>query len=167
MKNINRFIWFFAALLSSFASYAAGNAAGIEVSGGWIRASAPGQDQGGADLSIFSKQSATLVGASSPVCKTVQLHTMTNENGMMKMREVKTIDIPAGKRVNLRESGYHLMLMGLKAPFKEGETVPLTLSFKVGKQGVVKVKTTAEVGSLTATGPTSHDDEQMHMNMKM
>ena len=147
----------------SFASYAAD----IEVSGGWIRASAPGQDQGGADLSILSKQSATLVGASSPVCKTVQLHTMTNENGMMRMREVKAIELPAGKRVNLRESGYHLMLMGLKAPLKEGDTVPLTLSINVGNQGVIKVDATAEVTSLTATGATMHDDEHMHMHMKM
>lgn len=167
MGNLNRFILFAAAFLISFTSYAAIDKGGIEVSGGWIRATAPGQDQGGADLSIISKQSATLVGASSPVCKMVQLHTMTNENGMMRMREVKAIKIPAGKRVNLRESGYHLMLVGLKAPLKEGETVPLILSFKVGKQGVAKVETTAEVKSLTATGPTSHDDEQMHMHMKM
>jgi hypothetical protein len=163
MRNLNRFGWFAAALLISFASYAGD----IEVSGGWIRASAPGQDQGGADLSIISKQSATLVGASSPVCKTVQLHIMTNDNGMMRMREVKAIELPAGKRVNLRETGYHLMLMGLKAPLKEGDTVPLTLNIMVGKQGVIKVETTAEVKSLTATGATSYDDEHMQMHMKM
>lgn len=163
MRNPNRFGWFAAALLISFASYAGD----IEVREGWIRASAPGQDQGGADLSIISKQSATLVGASSPVCKTVQLHTMTNENGMMRMREVKEIELPAGKRVNLRESGYHLMLIGLKAPLKEGDTVPLTLSIKVGEQGVVKVETSAEVKSLTATVPQSDEHEHMHMDMKM
>jgi periplasmic copper chaperone A len=163
MRKLNRFAWLVAALLISFASYAGD----IEVSGGWIRATAPGQDQGGADLSIVSKRSATLVGATSPVCETVQLHSMTSENGMMRMREVKAIELPAGKRVNLRDSGYHLMLMGLKAPLKEGETVPLTLSIEVDKQGVMKVETTAEVRSLTATESTSHDDEHMHMDMKM
>jgi copper(I)-binding protein len=162
MRNLNRFGWFAAALLFSFASYAGD----IEVSGGWIRATAPGQDQGGADLSIISKQTAALVGANSPACKTVQLHTMTSEGGMMRMREVKAIELPAGKRVNLRESGYHLMLVGLKAPLKEGDTVPLTLSFMVGKLGVVKVETTAEVKSLTATEATSHDDEHMKMHMQ-
>jgi copper(I)-binding protein len=151
-----------AALLFSFA----GNAADIEVSGGWIRATAPGQDQGGADLSIISKQSATLVGASSPVCKVVQLHSMTSEGGMMRMREVKAIELPAGKRVNLRESGYHLMLIGLKAPLKEGETVPLTLNIMVGKQGMTKVETTADVKSLTTT-EAPHDDDHHHMDMKM
>jgi hypothetical protein len=164
MKFLPRLLLAFALVIGNIVAPAF--AGDIEVSGGWIRASAPGQDQGGVDLSIISKRSATLVGASSPVCKTAQLHMMTNENGMMKMREVKAIELPAGKRVNLRESGYHVMLLGLKAPLKEGEAVPLTLSIKVGKQGVIKVKTTAEVKSLTATGPTSHDDEHMHMKMQ-
>lgn len=158
MSNLNRFGWLVAALLVSFASYAGD----IEISGVWTRATAPGQDQAGVDLSITSKQPAILVGVSSPACKAVELHSMTTEGGMMRMREVKAIELPAGKRVNLSESGYHLMLNGLKAPLKEGETVPLTLNIKVGKQGVVKVETKAEVKSLTATEAESHDDEHMH-----
>jgi copper(I)-binding protein len=165
MRNLNRFGWLAAALLVSFASHAAGNTAGIETSGGWIRATAPGQDQAGADLSITSKQSATLVGASSPACRTVQLHTMTMEGGMMRMREVKAIELPAGKRVHLRKSGYHLMMIGLKAPLKEGETVPFTLSIRLGKQGVVKIKTSAKVTSLTSTEAPPDDHEPMHMKM--
>ena len=137
MSKLNRFGWLAAALLVSFASYAGD----IEISGAWTRATAPGQDQAGVDLSITSKQPATLVGVSSAACKTVELHSMTSENGMMKMREVKAIELPAGKRVNLRESGYHLMLTGLKAPLKAGESVPLTLNIKVANQGVLKVET--------------------------
>ena len=158
MSNLNRFGWLVAALLVSFASYAGD----IEISGVWTRATAPVQDQAGVDLSITSKQPAILVGVSSPACKAVELHSMTTEGGMMRMREVKAIELPAGKRVNLSESGYHLMLNGLKAPLKEGETVPLTLNIKVGKQGVVKVEAKAEVKSLTATEAESHDDEHMH-----
>ena len=161
MKNPIRYGCLVAALLISFASHAAD----IEVNGGWIRATAPGQDQGGADLSITSRQPATLVGAASPVCKAVQLHSMTSEGGMMRMREVKSIELPAGKRVNLRDNGYHLMLVGLNAPLKEGEKVPFTLSIKVGKQGIVKVKAEAEVKSLTAIEPASGDHG--HMDMKM
>lgn len=160
MSKLNRFGCLVAALLVSFASYAGD----IEISGAWTRATAPGQDQAGVDLSITSKQPATLVGVSSPACKTVELHSMTTEGGMMRMREVKAIELPAGKRVNLRKSGYHLMMNGLKAPLKEGETVPLTLNIKVGKHRVVKVETTAEVKSLTATEAESHDDEHMHMH---
>jgi copper(I)-binding protein len=169
MSKLNRFGCLAAALLASFASYsyAAGNTAGIVTSGGWIRATAPGQDQAGADLSITSKQSATLVGASSPACRAVQLHTMTMEGGMMRMRQVKKIELPAGKQVNLRKSGYHLMMIGLKAPLKEGETVPLTLSIKVGKQRVVKIRSKAEVKSLTATEAPSNDHEHMHMDKDM
>jgi copper(I)-binding protein len=161
MRNLNRLGWFAAALLISFAGYAGD----IETSGGWTRATAPGQDQAGVDLTITSKQTATLVGVSSPVAKSAALHSMVTEGGMMRMREVKAIELPAGKTVNLGESGYHLMLDGLKAPLKEGETVPLTLSIMVGKQGVIKVETTTEVKSLTATEAESHDDEHMHMHM--
>jgi copper(I)-binding protein len=168
MKNLNRFGWLAAALLVSFASYsyAAGNT-GIETSGGWIRATAPGQDQGGADLSITSKQSATLIGASSPACRAVQLHTMAMEGGMMRMRQVKAIELPAGKQVNLRKSGYHLMLIGLKAPLKEGETVPFTLSIRLGNHRVVKIKASAKVTSLTSTEAPPDDHEHMHMDKDM
>jgi periplasmic copper chaperone A len=162
MSKLNRFGWLAAALLVSFASYAGD----IEISVAWTRATAPGQDQAGVDLSITSKQAATLVGVSSPACKAVELHSMTSENGMMRMREVKTIELPAGKRVNLSESGYHLMLTGLSAPLREGETVPLTLSIKVANQSVVKVETKSEVKSLTATKPVSENDEHQHMQMQ-
>ena len=160
MRNLNRFSWLVAAFLISIACYASD----IEISGGWTRATAPGQDQAGVDLTIASKQAATLVGVSCPIAKSAALHSMATEGGMMRMREVKAIELPAGKTVNLGESGYHLMLDGLNAPLKEGETVPLTLSIMVGKQGVVKVETTVEVKSLTATEAESHDDEHMHMH---
>ena len=145
----------------------ASHAADIEIGGGWIRATAPGQDAAGADMTITSKHEATLIGASSPVCNAVQLHTMTNENGMMKMREVKAIELPAGKRVTLRESGYHLMLIGLKAPLKEGEVVPLTLNVEVPSQGVLKIDASAEVKSLTAAKPVSEGEEHHHIQMQM
>lgn len=163
MNKLNRFGWLMAALLVSFASYAGD----IEISAAWVRATAPGQDGAGVDVTITSKQAATLVGVSSPVAKTAELHSMTSENGMMKMREVKEIELPAGKSVSLRESGYHLMLNGLKAPLKEGETVPLTLSIKVGKQAVVKLDTKAEVRSLTSTKAPAQADEQQHMHQHM
>jgi len=163
MRNSIRIGWMAAALLVSFAGYAASNAKDIEISGAWTRATAPGQEAAGVDMTITSKQAATLAGVSSPVANTAEMHSMTSENGMMRMREVKAIELPAGKRVNLSESGYHLMLNGLKAPLKEGETVPLTLSIKVGKQGVVKVETRAEVRSLHATKVQSQDDDHMPM----
>lgn len=165
MSKLNRFGWLAAALLVSFSSYAAGNAGDIDISGAWSRATAPGQDAASVDMTITSKQAATLVGVSSPVAGSAELHSMVSENGMMKMREVKSIELPAGKHVNLRESGYHLMLNGLKSPLKAGDSVPLTLSIKAGKQGVVKIETRAEVRSLTGTNDASHQGEHQHMDM--
>lgn len=163
MGKLKRLGWLTAALLVSFSSYAAGNAGDIEISGAWTRATAPGQEAAGVDLTITSRHAATLVGVASPVAASAEMHSMTSEGGMMKMREVKVIELPAGKRVNLKESGYHLMLNGLKAPLKEGGSVPLTLSIKAGKQ-VVKLETRAEVRSLTGTKASSPGDEHQHMH---
>lgn len=148
MTNMYRFGCFLAAMLFS----AAIHASDIQVENAWARATAPGQEAGMADLTMTSKQAAALLVASSPVCKTVEIHSMTHENGVMKMREVKMIELPAGKSMNLGESGYHLMLIGLKAPLKAGEAVPLTLTFRVGSR-MAKVETKAEVRPLTEAKP--------------
>ena len=158
MRNLNRFGWLVTALLLSASVYAAD----IQVEGAWARATAPGQDSGMIDLSITSKQAASLVGVSSPAAGSVALHSMTHEGGMMKMNEVKSIELPAGKPVVLGLSGYHLMLNGLKAPLKAGESVPFTLNIKVVNKGVVKIEAKAEVKPLTGTAPKQ--DEHMHHN---
>ncbi len=136
------------AMLWSF-SVCAGN---IQVEHVWARATAPGQETAMVDLSITSAQDAKLIGFSSTACKTAQLHSMTHDNGMMKMREVKVVDLPAGHHVALGAAGYHLMLIGLNAPLKAGEHVPLTLNIIVaGKE--IKIETSAEIRPLTAVMP--------------
>lgn len=122
----------------------------IQIENARSRATAPGQDAADVDLTITSIHAARLVGVSSPACKTVELHSMTHQNGMMKMREVRFIELPAGKRVNLGESGYHLMLSGLKAPLNAGDSVPLTLQIKTGNKPMVQIETLVEVTPLTA-----------------
>jgi len=158
MTKLLRFGGLLAALLLS-ASVQAGD---IKIEGVWSRATAPGQDTGMADATITSHQAAVLVGVSSAAFKTAELHSMTHENGMMKMREVKAIELPAGKPVDLGKSGYHLMLIGLKAPLKAGETLPLTLSIKVAGKGVVKVDAKAKIKPLTEIEADSQDDEHMY-----
>jgi len=153
-------------LIGIFCSLSVAAAQDLVVSDAWVRATAPGQDSGSLQFSITSAKGSRLVAASSPVAGTVELHSMTHEDGMMKMREVQAIELPAGKHVNLHDRGYHLMLIGLKAPLKEGATVPLTLNIKVANQGVVKINTSAEVKSLTATNPASDDEHHMQMQMK-
>lgn len=132
----------------------------IQVEGAWSRATAPGQDSAMIDLTVTSAKDAKLVGFSSPVGQSAEMHSMTHDNGMMKMREVKTIKLPAGRRIALGGSGYHLMLIGLKSPLKAGDSVPLTLNIKVGSKDVVKVEVVAEVKPLTET--MQHDMHHMH-----
>jgi len=134
----------------------------IQVEGAWSRATAPGQEAAGVDFSITSKLAATLLGVSSPASRTVEMHSMAHEKGVMKMREVKAIELPAGKRVDLGASGYHLMLVGLKAPLKAGDDIPLTLTIKVAKKPAVKVETKAEVRPLTATSTAKPEDGHKH-----
>jgi copper(I)-binding protein len=126
-------------------------AADIQVEGAWARATVPGQDVGMVSLTITSKQAARLIGISSAACNSVEMHSMSHDNGMMQMREVKGIALPAGIRVDLAESGYHLMLVGLKAALKQGDSVPLTLRIKQANQRVAKIKVFAEVKSIAAT----------------
>ncbi len=132
----------------------------LRIEGVWARATLPGQNVGLVNLTITSKQSATLAGISSAACKSVEMHSMTHDNGMMKMREVKSIKLPAGKRVDFEEEGYHLMLIGLKSALKEGDSVPLILRVKDKNQRVVNINTSAAVKSITATQAT--DDEDVH-----
>jgi hypothetical protein len=72
-----------------------------------------------------------LVRASTAVADTVELHTVEmTDDGVMKMRPVPQIDIPAGGETSLQPGGFHVMLLGLKHDLKEGETVDLTLTFE-------------------------------------
>jgi copper(I)-binding protein len=163
MINLFRFGGLLAALVLCSSVYAGD----IQIQNAWARATAPGQDAASVDLTITSKHAAALAGVSTPVAGTAALHSMAMEGGMMRMREVASIDLPPGKTVNLGASGYHLMLMGLKAPLKEGQTVPLTLNIRVSKLGMVKVKTHARVISLTAPAPVQGNSGDPQMNMKM
>jgi len=158
MNKLYRFGGLLAALLLSTGVYAGD----IMVEGAWSRATAPGQDAAMVDMAITSKQAATLVGVSSAACKSAELHSMTHDNGMMKMRQVKEIELPAGKRVSLGESGYHLMLIGLKSPLKAGETVPLTLKIRTANKRVAEIVVRAEVKPLAEPQAEQQMDEHMH-----
>ncbi len=160
MITINKILGLCAALLLSTAACATD----IQVLSAWATASAPGQAVGKADLVLVSKGGAMLTGASSTVAKSVELHSMSNEGGMMKMREVKTIALPAGKRVNLGESGYHLMLMGLKAQLKVGDKVPLTLTVSSADKGKVSIPVMAEVKPVAGMDMSGHEDMHHHMH---
>lgn len=103
------------------------------VSDAWVRASVPHQQSTGAFMILTASSDSKLVSVASPVAKTVQIHEMTMNGDVMGMREVKAVELPAGKPVTLDPNGFHVMLMGLNAQVKEGEQVPLTLTIEDGK----------------------------------
>ena len=140
-----------AALTAAFAVAPAW--AQVSVTAPWVRGTVQGQKATGAFMQLKSADGATLVAAESPVAGVVEIHEMKMEGNVMRMRAVPKIDLPAGRAVELKPGGYHVMLMDLKQPLKAGDSVPLRLKFqaKDGKPQEVEVK--AEVRDLTAAAP--------------
>jgi copper(I)-binding protein len=111
----------------------------IRVDNAYTRATVPGQQVAGGFMKIENKGAADqLISASSPVSGDVQLHEMTMDGNVMKMRQVKEVVVPAGATVELKPGGLHLMFMNIKAPLTAGDTVPVKLKF--AKAGEVEVK---------------------------
>ena len=101
----------------------------VTVKEAWIRGIASGQRATGAFMELTSPTDATLVSVATPAAKTAEIHTMSMDNGVMKMRQMDSLAVPAGKPVELKPGGYHVMLLELTQPLADGSTVPLTLTF--------------------------------------
>jgi periplasmic copper chaperone A len=129
----------------------------------WVRGTVAQQKATGMFARITSAQGGKLVGASSPVAGVVEVHEMAMDGNVMKMRAVPALDLPAGKAVELKPGGYHVMLLDLKQALKDGETVAVTLVVegKDGKRESVEVK--APVRPLTSAagkGNDGHGDKE-------
>ena len=139
------------ALIAALACGAA-YAQNVEIREAWIRTSVPGQNATGAFMKITAKDGVKLVGASSPAAGVAEVHEMKMEGDVMKMRAVSGgLDIAAGKTVELRPGGYHVMLMDLKAALQKDSTISLNLVFKDAKGAESKVELKVPV-STTAPG---------------
>ncbi|KQY20969.1 DUF1775 domain-containing protein [Rhizobium sp. Root483D2] len=112
-------------------------AGSLEISGGAVKAMLPGAKVGGGGFIIKNNGSEddTLLSVESPAAGRVELHEMTMQNDVMKMRKLEEgIAIPDGETVTLQSGGLHLMFMEVKTPFAEGDSIPVTLTFeKAGK----------------------------------
>ncbi|MFV3402579.1 copper chaperone PCu(A)C [Pseudomonas sp. NY15463] len=126
------------------------------VSDAWVRASVPHQQSTGAFMTLTASTDSKLVGVASSVAKTVQVHEMTMNGDVMGMREVKAVDLPAGKPVKLDPNGYHVMLMGLNQQVKEGEQVPLSLTIEDANGTQETVQVQAGVRALNAEAGQDH-----------
>ena len=138
----------------------------LVVSQAWSRATPKGAKVGGSYLTIENKGSAPdkLIGASADVAGSIQVHEMSMTNGMMKMRPVEGgLAIEPGKTVKLAPGGYHLMMMDLKNPLKQGDKLPITLEFE--KAG--KVQVTFDVMGVGAQGPAADPGSKMQMKKDM
>jgi copper(I)-binding protein len=105
----------------------------VDVQGAWARATVQGQKATGAFMTLMSREGSRLVAVASPVASVTEVHEMAMEGDVMKMRAIAGLDLPAGKAVELKPGGYHVMLMDLKLPLQKDTTIPLTLTFKNAK----------------------------------
>ena len=125
----------------------------------WVRGTVAQQKATGAFMAITATGGGTLVSASSPVAGVVEIHEMTMDGTTMKMRALpKGLDLPAGKTVELKPGGYHVMLMDLKAPLKTGESVDISLVVegKDGKKETIAVRAPVKALGGQAGGHGAH-----------
>jgi copper(I)-binding protein len=140
------------ALATSAAAYAQ-----VAVMDPWVRGTVPAQKATGAFMQLKSATDVAVVGVASPVAGVAEIHEMKMDGSVMRMSALRKLDLPADRVVDLKPGGYHLMLMDLKRPLKEGERVPMTLTLedRSGKRFTVDVQ--APVRALTApASPHKH-----------
>jgi len=129
----------------------------VTVTDAWARATVQGQKATGAFMKITAKDNAMLVGVSSPAAGLAEIHEMKVEKDVMKMAPLANgLDLPAGKVVELKPGGYHVMLMDLKSPLTKDTTVPLTLTLQDAKGVKSNVELKLLVGAQPPAMP-SHD----------
>ncbi|KNZ31332.1 MAG: membrane protein [Methylibium sp. NZG] len=127
----------------------------------YARATVPGQPAGGGYLKLENQGDADrLLSATATVSSSVELHTMSMEGDVMRMRQVDAIALPAGQTVELKPGGLHIMFIGLKAPLKAGDTFPMKLKFE--KAGEVTVDMKVEAPGKEAHGKGAHGKDMKH-----
>ncbi len=147
--NTRRLISTFAASVLTLSAAAVWAQTTVKVEDAWVRGTVAQQKATGAFMRLTADKDARLVSASSPVAGVVEIHEMAMENDVMKMRQIPGLDLAAGRAMELKPGGYHVMLMNLKQPIKGGDTVPLTLVF----EDAAKQRFTQEVSApVTALG---------------
>lgn len=137
----------------TFGGVAVAASSEVGVRDAWVRANVPGQDTAAAYMKLTSSSPITLVRAESPLSRSVELHSMRLESGVMRMRSVAQLELPAGKTIELAPSGMHLMLVGISQSLKVGDTVPITLTFQSKSGSMETVQVGATVEPMTASGP--------------
>ncbi len=154
-KYIGRARALIAAFIITLSNAVAFAADAVRVSNPWVRATVPGQSVASAYMDLTAHAPAALVAAESPVAHKAELHVMTMDGGVMKMRAIEKLELPANHTVSLKPGGYHVMLTGIKRELKAGERVPLKLTVRDRKGVQSTLQVDAEVRS-TAGAAMGH-----------
>lgn len=143
--------------MAAFAGFAMSGvfaAESVTSANAWVRATVPGQSVAGAYLDVTSAAPAALIAAESPVADKAELHSTKMDGGVMKMRAVGKIELPAKQTVSLKPGGYHVMLIGIKRELKAGERVALKFVVRDKKGVKSTLEVDAEVRGIA--GPAQH-----------
>lgn len=124
----------------------------VKVEDAWVRGTVSSQKATGAFMRLTASANARLVAVQSPVAGVAEIHEMAMDNDIMRMRAVPGLDLNAGRTVELKPGGFHLMLMDLKQPLKAGESVPITLVFENAAQQRFTQSLSVPVTALGASG---------------
>lgn len=122
-------------------------AVAVAVEGAWARAVMPGQAASSAYMVVTAREPLTLTGAASPAAGIIEIHQMWLDGDVMKMRAVDTLPLVPGQPVAFKPGGYHFMLMDLKAQFRPGTSIPLTLQFRDARGATRLLKLSLPVAS--------------------
>ncbi|MGA8514606.1 MAG: copper chaperone PCu(A)C [Burkholderiaceae bacterium] len=129
----------------------------VKIDGAWVRPAVPGQKGTGGFMQLTAQRDLRLVGISSPVAGVSEVHEMKMQGDMMQMRAIPYLELPAGKTVELKPGGYHLMLMDLKQALPKDTKVPMTLRFKdkAGKELTLNLQVPVSSRAPTVSAPAA------------
>lgn len=144
------------AVLTAAPSHTVSAAEAARATNAWVRSTVAGQTTAGAYMELTGNVDAVLMAVDSPLAGKVQLHSMSMDGGVMRMRALEKIDLPAGKTVKLAPGGLHVMLYDIKQPFAAGGTVPLTLTFMSAGGAKSTLKLDAQVRAAGAGAEHRH-----------
>ncbi|MEO8006226.1 MAG: copper chaperone PCu(A)C [Betaproteobacteria bacterium] len=151
MKRFSRYalllLW-----LTAWPSYAADL---LKVVDPWARATVPGQNVGGVYMELVARENLRLTGIKTAASESAEVHQMKMEKGMMRMRPVPFLALPAGKRVKLEPGGYHVMLFDLKNSLVAGQKLKIELIVEDAKKTVHRIAVEADIRD--RVGPSDHD----------
>jgi copper(I)-binding protein len=123
-------------------AFAVNATAAVTATNAWVRGTVPAQSTTGAFVTLQSSVDAKLVSVATPIAKSAEIHESNMSDGTMRMKAVDFVALPAGKRIELKPGGYHVMLIGIAKPLDAGDSVPLTLTLEdpSGKRSTLDVE---------------------------